>query len=87
MNDLCDFDLYGLANSDESSAENEVKSDENRAEIEAKSSSSTQVEEEQKCYNNCGKKDTSSNQLVKPLFINNINLINYKQREARTREG
>lgn len=67
---------------------NEENSDENEGENAPSSPCSTQVALRQNRPITCSQNAPSDASRVTPLFINNINLINYKQRErrARTRE-
>ena len=51
------------------------------------SKGSTRVLDKQKRPSSHGKNATGGTQAVTPLYINNINLLNSKQRERRAREG
>lgn len=64
INNLCDFDLFGLTHPKESSDENNLNSDEMCSGNEVISSRGIQVEDEQNCHDSCSKNDISSTQLV-----------------------
>ena len=83
MNDLCDFDQYTIAELEESPDKSSTEPEEKSVKNNDNSSTSTQVTHEQNRHISCGKNATSGNLKVTPLLINNINLINYKQRERR----
>jgi hypothetical protein len=86
INDLSDADMFSAPDVDELPDENDDDIQPESSKKICSSRVATQVDPKQKDYSNCSKNDPGASQVVTPLLLNNINLINDKQRERRTRE-
>jgi len=83
INDLSDVEAISLPGKDGNVADNNDDTDLEPAKKICSSVTPTRVYPKQNKPSSCSKNDTGAAQLVAPLLINNINLINYKQRERR----
>ena len=81
--DLSDADVVSSGETDEISQENEDDTDLTSSKKICLSTKTTRVDLKHNDHSTCSKNDSGSSQVVTPLYINNINLLNDKQRERR----
>ena len=81
--DLSDADVFSSGESDEISDENTDDIDLTSSKKICLSTKTTLVDLKHNDHSTCSKNDTGGSQVVTPLYINNINVLNYKQRERR----